>query len=223
MTDRHGLGGNSPPASALFLMHIEDLLASANSVTTIETDEQEAVVDDLLKQLRTARKDADAKRTEEKRSHMEAAKAVDDEWREPVRKADIGADGLKARLTPYRTAKQRAKDEAATALRAEADARQKAAQDALRSDDLEQRYQAETELKVAGKMAATANRIARAPTGLRTHWLADVERPETLLRWIQDNDPDALRNWLNDYARSAVNRGVRSLAGTRIFDEQRAA
>jgi len=214
---------NNPPASIAFSMHIDDLFSTADSITTIENDEQEAAVDELLGELRKARKDGDAIRATEKRPHMDAAKAVDDEWREPLRKADIAADALKARLTPYRTAKQAAKDEAARKVREEAEARQKAAQAALKSDDLEQRYQAEIELKAAGKLSAVGNKIEREATGLRTYWQAEVERHETLLRWIQDNDADALRAWLDAYAKAAVNRGKRSLAGTRIFTIQRAA
>jgi len=214
---------NNPPAAIAFSMHIDDLFSTADSITTIENDEQEAAVDELLGELRKARKEGDAIRATEKRPHMDAAKAVDDEWREPLRKADIAADALKARLTPYRTAKQAAKDEAARKVREEAEARQKAAQAALKSDDLQDRYQAEIDLKAAGKLSAVANKIEREATGLRTYWQAEVERHETLLRWIQDNDADALRAWLDAYAKAAVNRGTRSLAGTRIFTIQRAA
>lgn len=222
MTDRQAIGGNMPPASIAFGMEIDELFAQANSVTTIENDDQLAFVEGLAADLRRARKDADAKRAEEKRPHMEAAKAVDDEWREPIRKADVAIAELRDRQTPYKTAMQAAKDEAARKVREEAEARQNAAQEALHSADLEERYHAEVELKAAGKLASVANKIERAPTGLRTFWQAEVERPETLLRWIQDNDADALRAWLNDYAKTAVNRGSRSLAGTRIFAIQRA-
>lgn len=143
-------------------MEIDELFAQANSVTTIENDDQLAFVEGLAADLRRARKDADAKRTEEKRPHMEAAKAVDDEWREPIRKADIAIAELRDRQTPYKTAKQAAKDEAARKVREEAEARQNAAQEALRSADLEERYHAEAELKAAGKLASVANKIERA-------------------------------------------------------------
>lgn len=214
------IGHNQPPASAAFLMHIEELFATADSITTIENDEQEAAVADLMQEIRKAKKDGDETRATEKRPHMEAAKAVDDEWREPLRKADIALDALKARLTPYRTAKLEAKNAAAQKAREEAEARQKAAQEALRSDDLEARYQGEIEIKAASKLATTANKIERQATGLRSYQVADVTDRRALLEHVMRTDPEALANWLADYARKAL---PAQLPGVTIRIERKAA
>ena len=225
MTDRLAIGANGPPPHLAFDMHIADLFDAANGIATIETDKQEADVDDLLKQLRAARKDGDAIRAAEKKPHMDAAKAVDDQWREPLRKADIAADELKACLTPYRTAKQKAKDEAARKVREEADARQKAAQAALKSDDLEQRFNAETELEAAGKLAAVANKIDREATGLRTYWQAEVTDQRAALHHYIRTNPDAFRALIQQLAdtdaRSPATR--RDIPGVAFTEHKRAA
>lgn len=218
-------GHNNPPASIAFSMHIDDLFSTADSITTIENDEQEAAVDELLGELRKARKDGDTIRATEKRPHMDAAKAVDDEWREPLRKADIAADALKARLTPYRTAKQAAKDEAARKVREEAEARQKAAQAAVKSDDLQDRYQGEVELKAAGKLSAVANKMDREATGLRTYWTATItDRREALKHYLKEH-PEAFERVIQELAdrdaRSPATR--RNIPGVAFTETKRAA
>lgn len=216
---------NNPPASVAFAMHIEELFATADSITTIENDEQEAAVDELLADIRKARKDADAMRAAEKKPHLDAGKAVDEEWKPSLSRADIAADALKARLTPYRTAKQRAKDEAAAKLRAEADARLKAAQEALRSDDLEARYQGEVELKSAGKLASVANRIEREATGLRTYWQATITDRREALRHYLTEQPEAFAALIQELAdkdaRSPATR--RAIPGVTFTEQKRAA
>lgn len=216
---------NNPPAAIAFSMHIDDLFSTADSITTIQNDEQEAAVDELLGELRKARKEGDAIRATEKRPHMDAAKAVDDEWREPLRKADIAADALKTRLTPYRTAKQAAKDEAARKVREEAEARLFFAQAALKSDDLEARYQGEVELKAAGKLSAVANKIEREATGLRTYWTATItDRREALKHYLKEQ-PEAFERVIQELAdkdaRSPATR--RDIPGVAFTETKRAA
>lgn len=219
------IGHNNPPASMAFSMEIDELFATANSVTTIETEEQSKFVEGLAADLRRARKDADATRAEEKRPHMEAAKAVDDEWREPIRKADIAIAELRDRQTPYKAAQKAAKDEAARKVREEAEARQKAAQAALRSDDLDERYQAETELRVVGKLTATANKIEREATGLRTYWTATITDRREALRHYLLEQPEMFAALIQELAdkdaRSPATR--RDIPGVTFTECKRAA
>lgn len=183
------IGHNAPPPFEAHSLHIEDLFALVSGTVAtgkVETDEQEAALDGLLDDLRAAKKAADAERASEKRPHDEAAKAVQSKWKPLLDRCDMAADEIKALLTPYRTAKQKAKDEAARKAREEAETKQKAAQEALRqSDDLEARFAAEEELKQAQKLAATANKIDRSATGLRTYWEAEItDRREALKHYI---------------------------------------
>lgn len=224
MTDRMGIGGNQPPPLEAFSLHIEELFSLASgslAAGPIQNDEQEQSLDAMLDDLRKAKKDADAQRAAEKKPHDDAAKAVQSAWKPLLDRCDAGSTAIKDALTPYRAAKQRAKDEAARIAREEAEAKQRAAQDALRkSDDLEERFAAEEQLKQASKLTAVANRIDRSATGLRSHQVAEVTNYGELLAHIKRHDGDALRDWLDAYARKAL---PAQLPGVTIRIEKRAA
>lgn len=218
------IGHNAPPPLEAMSLHIEDLFSLVSDTLSggpVETEEQDAALDALLDDLRTARKEADAQRAAEKKPHDDAAKAVQAAWKPLLERCDKGADAIKAALLPYRTAKQRAKDEAARIAREEAEAKQRAAQQALRqSDDLEGRFAAEEQLKAAAKLAAQANRIGRSATGLRTYQVAEVTDRRALLEHVMRTDPDALTAFLADYARKAL---PSQLPGVTIHIEKKAA
>lgn len=197
-------GHNNPPPFEAWSMHIESLFEVANGITDVTTDEQESALDELLDEFRKARKEADGERAAEKKPHDDAAKAVQVKWKPLLDRCDIGTAEIKARLTPYRTAKLEAKNAAAQKAREEAEARMRAAQEALRSDDLEARYQGEIELKAASKLATTANKIERQAAGLRSYQVADVTDRRALLEHVMRTDPEALTEWLADYARKAL-------------------
>ncbi|MBA4086660.1 MAG: hypothetical protein C0491_02510 [Novosphingobium sp.] len=213
-------GHNNPPPFEAWSMHIESLFEVANGITDVTTDEQEAALDELLDEFRKARKEADGERAAEKKPHDDAAKAVQVKWKPLLDRCDLATAEIKARLTPYRTAKLEAKNAAAQKAREEAEARQKAAQEALRSDDLEARYQGEIELKAASKLATTANKIERQATGLRSYQIAEVTDRRALLEHVMRTDPDALTAWLADYARKAL---PAQLPGVTIRIERKAA
>lgn len=182
-------GHNNPPPDASFGMHIDDLFSLLSDTLAggeVSTDEQEAAIDAILDDFRKAGKDADKARAAEKKPHDDAAKAVQVKWRPIIDKAERGAQACKEALTPYRTAKQRAKDEAARKAREEAEAREIEARKALQqSDDLEAKFAAEQQLEQAAKLKAVANRIDRSATGLRTYWEAEItDRKAALLHYL---------------------------------------
>jgi hypothetical protein len=221
------IGHNAPPPFEAHSLHIEDLFALISATTAggeVTTDEQEAALDDLLDDARKARKAADEQRAAEKKPHDDAAKAVQARWKPLIDRCDMAADEIKRLLTPYRTAKQKAKDEAVRKAREEAEKRQREAQEALRqSDDLETRFAAEAELRAAQKLTAVANRVDREATGLRTYWVAELIDPLSALKHYRDRQPEALKAWLADQAQRDVNAGVREIPGFNIRDEKRAA
>lgn len=217
------IGHNSPPPVEAFALHNEGLfsLASGSSAAPITTDEQEAALAALLDDIRDARRDADKQRAAEVKPLDDQRKVIQSAWRPLLDRCDAAVDAVKARLTPYRTAKQAAKDEAARIAREQAEAAQKAAQAAFKaSDDLEERFAAEEQLKQAAKLAAQANRIDREPTGLRTRQIAVVENHRALLQHIFKTDPAAITAWLDEYARKAM---PTVLPGVRIETERKAA
>jgi hypothetical protein len=221
------LGHNNPPAHEAFALHIEELFKLVSDTAAggcVETDEQDAALEGLLDDVRKARKDADAERAAEKKPHDDAAKAVQAKWKPLLDRCDIAADEIKRLLTPYRTAKQRAKDEAARKARAEAEAKQRAAQEALRqSDDLQAKYEAEATLKQATKLAAAANRIDREATGLRTVYRTEITDMTALSRWAWINRRDEYEAFLTQLAEREGRRGPVAIPGIIVHTERKAA
>lgn len=187
--DRLAIGGNSPPPHEAMALHVDDLFQLVSDTTEgveVKTDEQEAKLDDLLGEIKQAAKDAEAKRKAEKEPHLEAGRQVDANWKPIKDRLDAAAAEIKRLLTPYRVAKQAAKDEAARKAREEAEAKERAAQAKLREPEhLQARFDAEEELKAARKLKAVANRTEREATGLRTHWEAELtDRKAALIHLI---------------------------------------
>ncbi len=220
-------GHNNPPADAAFGLHIDDLFSLLSDTLAggdVTTDDQEAAIDGLLDEFRKAAKDADKERAAQKKPHDDAGKAVQELWKPIIGKAERGATACKDALTPYRTAKQRAKDAEAAKAREEAEARQKAAQDALRAaDDLEAKFAAEEQLELAAKLAAQAKKIDRAPTGLRTYYEAEiVDRKAALLHYIA-RAPERFEALIQQMADEDA-RGTRApVPGVTFHERKRAA
>jgi hypothetical protein len=226
MTDA---GHNNPPPDAAFGLHIDSLFSLLSDTLAggeVSNDAQEAAIDGILDDFRRAGKDADKARADEKRPHDEAGKAVQAKWKPIIDKADRGATACKDALTPYRTAKQRARDEAARKAREEAEAQAKAAQEALRqSDDLEARYDAEIQLEAAQKLTAQANRIDREATGLRTYWEAQItDRKAALLHYLAEQ-PEMFAMLIQELADKDARREAtrRTIPGIVFHERKRAA
>lgn len=201
---------NNPPPHDMWSMHIEGLFDLANGIGEATNDEQEQALDDLLDEFRKARKGADTERAAEKKPHDDAGKAVQAKWKPLLDRCDIAAEAIKKALTPYRAAKQRAKDEAARKAREEAEAAHKAAQAAFQSDDLADRLEAERLASQAKAMQVQANKIDRQSTGLRTYWEAEItDRKAALLHYIKSS-PEAFEVLIQDLAaKDARNEATR--------------
>src|SRR3546814_2199332 len=144
-----GIGDNNPPADATFGIHVDDLFSLLSDTLLggdVDSDEKEAAIDELMDEFRKASKDADKARDAEKKPHDDAGKAVQEKWKPIIAKADRGTTACKDALTPYRVEKQGIDDEAGRKAREEAEAKERAAQEAFRqSDDLEANFAAEKE------------------------------------------------------------------------------
>ena len=207
-------------------MHIDDLFSLLSDTLAggeVANDEQDAAIDGLLDEFRKAAKDADKARVDEKRPHDDAGKAVQVKWKPIVDKAERGATACKDALTPYRAAKQRVKDEAARKAREEAEVVARAAQEAFKaSDDLEARFAAEQQLEEAAKLVASANKIDRAPTGLRTYWEAEVTDRGAALRHYIARQPDEFAALIQTLA-DRDSRGDRAPVPGVTFHERKKA
>jgi hypothetical protein len=221
------IGHNNPPVFEGYSLHIEDLFKLISDTTAgaeVQSDEQEAALDGLLDDVRQARKDADAARADEKRPHDEAAKAVQAKWKPLLDRCDMAAAEIKHLLTPYRTAKQKAKDEAARAAREEAEARQRIAQEAFKaSDDLEARFAAEEQIKLARKLVTQANKIDRTATGLRTSYRTEVTDYTAFGKWAWEHRRDEYQQFLDELANLEGRRGPVTIPGMIVHTERNAA
>lgn len=218
------IGDNKPPPFEFWSLHIEELFDMANGIGTATNDEQEAALDDLLDQFRVAKRDADKERAAEKKPHDDAAKAVQAKWKPVIDRCDIAVKAIKDALTPYRTAKQRAADDAARKAREEAEAAHKAAQAAFKSDDLDDRLEAERLASQAKAMQVQANKIDRQSTGLRTFWRAEVtSRRDALLHYIK-TQPEAFEALVQSLAdKDARNEATRrDIPGVKFHEQKEA-
>jgi hypothetical protein len=218
------IGHNGPPPHEAWALHIEELFEVANSIGEATNDEQEAALDDLLDQFRKAKRDADKERAAEKKPHDDAAKAVQAKWKPLLDRCDIAAKAIKDALTPYRTAKQRAADEAARKAREQAEAAHKAAQEAFKSKDLDDRLEAERLASQAKAMQVQANKIDRQSTGLRTTWVAEIaDRKLALLHYIKVQ-PEAFEALIQSLAdKDARNEATRrDIPGVKFHEKKEA-
>lgn len=194
------------------MLAAEDMLtlASDNTAVPVTTDEQESALSDLLDDLRKMRKDADRHRKEEKKPFDDGAKAVQARWHPIIDRLQHAELGVKKHVEGFRIARQKAKDEAARKAREEAEAKQQAAQQALRnSDDLEERFAAEEQLKQADRLVKAANRSDREATGLRTYWRAELTDARAALNHYLKSDRDAFIDLIQGLA-SRDARGTRA-------------
>lgn len=93
----------------------------------IESDEQQARAAGLRNLLLKLRKDADDTRAARKKPHLDAGKAVDEEWRKPIAEAQDGADALRKAMESWEDHKRSAAEAAAKATQAAQEAAAKAA------------------------------------------------------------------------------------------------
>jgi len=217
-------GHNTPPPFEAWSLHIEDLFNIANGIGEAINDEQEQALDELLDEFRKAKKEADKERAAEKKPHDDAAKAVQAKWKPLLDRCDIAAEAIKKALTPYRTAKQRAIDEAARKAREEAEAARQAALTAFQSDDLDDRFEAEAKAQQAKALQVQANKLDRRPTGLRTYWEAEItDRKAALLHYLAEQ-PEMFTGLIQQLAdKDARNEATRRVIPGIIFHERKVA
>ena len=93
----------------------------------ISTEEQAEDTQAYLRKIQRAGKEVEGARTEEKKPHLDAGKAVDAKWKPFKDRLDKASKALKSKLTPWLQEVERKKREAEQAAR---EAAQKAARDA---------------------------------------------------------------------------------------------
>ena len=216
---------------------INDLYDEARNFLdgTIETQEQADAIGRLLEMIRKAHKTAEAGRKDEKRPHDEAGFAVQEKWKPIITKANLAADTCKQSLTPFLQAQARAQAEKERIAREEAEAAERAAQDAFARSgvgDLEAREEAERLAKAAESASRDASRAAKVKAqakggaravSLRSSYRASITDMQAFARYVWLNHRNEHETFLAALAQRLVNSKQREIPGVEIHEERTAA
>lgn len=228
--NRHGIGGNLPPAPTPYeqaRLEISDLYLEATNWcdgSGVNTAAEEAEVDKLLDMLRAARKAADTSRKLENEPFDTGKAEVQARYNPILSKADLAADACKKALAPFRQRIADEKAKVAEAARLEAEAKRKIAEEAIRSsrqDDLTQREAAEAMLKDAKKADAFANRSEKAATtglGLRKRYHPELVDQRTAITHYWVKRRAEVLEFLLDLARKDIAAGQQDIPGFNIVE-----
>lgn len=225
-------GHNNPPEPTPFEQassEIEGLFEEAQhwlDGSGVNTAEEEAAVEKLLDLLRKAEKAADTSRKVENEPFDKGKAEVQARYNPILARAKLAADACKKALAPYRQRIADEKAKAAEIARQEADAKRKAAEEALRGsqvDDLAKRAAAEELVKAAKKAETLANRSDKAATtglGLRTVWKTELTDANAAARHYWVARRLHMEAFLLDLAKSDVSTGSREIPGFTITSEK---
>lgn len=237
MTDRLGIGGNSPPRHLAFAAELDDVHLEATSFLdggAIETPGQADAIGAIIAKAKAIKRDADAARKQDKEPHLAAGRAVDADYKTVETKADAIIKAASAPLTAWlnkladqqREAERIARENAARLAQEAVEAERASSGNLAAIEAVAGLHRAADdaakEAARAGKAKPLVQGMDRA-IGLRTYWTHTIVNRRELLNWIAKNDADALTVMLDEYARIAVANGTRWLPGVTIEQERRVA
>lgn len=205
--ERAVIGGNNPPDPIdLALEHFAETLEEVGNWldgAEVENDGQLDATDDLLKELKKARKAIDAARDECTKPLHEAWKSEVARWKPTQDDLDRQVNCLVAAQAPYKAKLEEQKREAARKAQEEADAKAEAARKAhlaANAASIEEQRKADGLIKEAEAAQKLANRAAKDKVGgMRTIQVYEIESMKASLAWIAKNDRDALSDFIVSY------------------------
>jgi hypothetical protein len=228
------IGANNPPAFDAYSLALEDAYDTAKDFLDgqpIENQGQADRIGTIVAEFKKIKRDADAARADEKAPLLVATRAVDDKWRPLADRADTIIKAAQAPLTAFlakleaeqREVERIAREEAAAKAQ-EAIAAQRQAEGSIEAVERAKALQDEADALAkgaarAGKAKAHVSGTERA-IGLRSYKVATVTDNALLLRWIKENDPEPLREFLAEYARKAL---PMQLPGVEVTTERKVA
>ena len=227
--ERIAMGGNLPPDVLAFNTidaYYDEARNWASDGFVIENQAQADEIDTLDKALLKAGQEADALRIEEKRPLDEQIDAIQAKFNPFIQKGkgkvDVARATLKALLTAWRVAEQAKRDAEARRIREEAEAAERAAQQAFQQTsvaDLAEREEAERLASRAADLTQQANRATKAATtgtGLRTSWVPRLTDRNEAIKHYWAKDPSAFERLVLDMAITEVRHGARAIPGFAI-------
>jgi chromosome segregation ATPase len=240
------MGANNPPEPTPFDVAKEEVDGLYGEAALwldgakVEDQKTADAIAKLLNMLRAAEKSADSARKVEKEPHDKAAKAVDAKFKPLLERVKLASDACKKALAPWLEKLEAEKRAAAEKARQEAEAKARAAQDALRAADaanLAARAEAEELVKQAKKAEAAASRAekdtANASGGvgravsLRTVYRAEVADYTAAARHFWKAAPDEMRAFVQKLAEDTVrsagsNAPTLAIPGVIVHTEKKA-
>lgn len=245
VNDRAVIGGNRPPPDEAVPAPYDLALAKVNAVydeaklwldgAKVESQEMADDIANLLSLLREARKFADEQRIIAKKPFDEAAAAVQAQFKPLIEKVDLAVDGCKKTLAPWLAKVKADQETEAKRKREEAEAKQAAAREALRSTDptnLEARAAAEKLAKDAKRATKAADKASKQKahaggsmgraTSLRTTHVAVMVNAKEAIQHYWVTERDAIIGFITELAQRDARTNVQSIPGFEIREEQQA-
>ena len=193
--------------------------------TAVENESQMKAVDDLTKQLKTAKKAVEAAEESEAKPFYDHWKAAKARYKPTLDDLDRMVKGLIAAVDVFKrklAAEKEAARKEAERLAWEAT---RAAQEAARQADATN-IEAQREAAAAIAAAEEAQRLAAAAAkdtvkGMRTVTRYEITDYRALLNWIAKNDRDAITAFIEDYARKE-HKVIANAEGIRVWQEKEA-
>jgi bacterioferritin (cytochrome b1) len=104
-------GHNKPPTDPLEVLResIDTALKGVEDYSKVTSDEAAAKAQSLRSRLLELSGTAEKEREQRKRPHFEAGKAVDEAWQPLVKMAKAGADAIRAAISAFETAQDKAR------------------------------------------------------------------------------------------------------------------
>lgn len=234
-------GNNNPPADEptpfdLASNTVSALFEEARhwlDGSTVATQAEADAIGLLIDTARKAKSHVDDARKEAKRPHDEAAKAVQEQFKPLLARADLVISKCRDALSPFLIAQDEAKRKAAEEARLAAEAKLAEARASVRgADTLDEAETAEAALREARRDEAAAGRLEREKAqakggeraiGLRTSYRAEVVDAAAFARHLWTTIPDGLLYWLGEEAQRLVRAGARNIPGVIVHEDRRAA
>lgn len=226
----------------LIKIKIEDLYDEAKlwlDGDPVTTQEQADALNTLENRIREAAKEAEALRKEEVKPLDEAKAEIQGrynpligETKSVTGKTVAAINAVKSALRPYLLELDRQQREAAEAARKEAEAKQRAAMEAMQSRDrsnLEQSEEAERLVQEAKQAETEANRAENAKahakgdgraTGLRSVWRPTMTDQVAAARWAWEHHNAELIAAIQGFADADVRAGKRSIPGFDVVEHR---
>jgi regulator of extracellular matrix RemA (YlzA/DUF370 family) len=205
MTEIGHNGGPVLDPLAALAIEAGDLVDEADGLTDIVNQAQADAVQKLIDDAKDSGKAIDAAKAVEKRPHLDANIAIEERYKPVKAMADKAKDTAQRKLTPWLLKLDADRREVEKLAREKADALAAEALTKHQSDDLHDQLEAEADIAAAAKLTASANKIAKQATGLRTVWDMELTDPVAFGKWAWGHRNAQYKSALYELARNEQN------------------